>query len=77
MKDELPIIYYFFLQFKQMLLSDLSAVVCFLPIFLIFDVPLNLLVLSGIGRWVWRNKSAPKKTHYAPLIVTVHQPRLD
>ena len=68
MSDQLLIISYFFLQFKHTLLSDLSAVALFLPMFLIFDVPLSLMVLLGIGRWFWRKHHEQEKPYYSPLV---------
>ncbi len=68
MSDQLLVISYFFLQFKHTLLSDLSEVALFLPMLLVFDAPLSLLVLSGIGRWFWRKQHAVIKPHYTPVI---------
>lgn len=68
MSDQLLIISYFFLQFKHTLLSDLSAVALFLPMFLIFDVPLSPMVLLGIGRWFWRKHHEQEKPYYSPLV---------
>lgn len=68
MSDQLLIIGHFFLQFKHTLLSDLSAVALFLPMFLIFDVPLSLMVLLGIGRWFWRKQHEREKPYYRPVV---------
>ncbi len=66
--EQLQIIGYFFLQFKHVLLTDISAVTAFLPMLLIFELPLSLMVLFGIGHWYWRQQYEIKKPHYVPVV---------
>ena len=70
MSDQWLVICYFFLQFSHVLLTDISAVIAFLPMLLVFELPLSLLVLLGIGRWYWRKQqeSRKEKTHYVPFV---------
>lgn len=68
MIEQLQIIVFFFLQFKHVLLTDISAVTAFLPMLLIFELPLSLMVLFGIGHWYWRKQHEGKKPHYAPAV---------
>lgn len=62
------ITHYFFVLFQQSLFTDFKAVIAFLPMLLVFELPLSLLVLTGIFRWYCRMQKVEVQTPYNPLI---------
>ncbi len=68
MSDFWFITHHYFLLFVSTLLGNFQAVVWFLPMLLVFELPLSLLVLSGILKWYSRNQKTTYYEHYAPFI---------
>jgi biofilm PGA synthesis N-glycosyltransferase PgaC len=66
--DLFPATIYFFMQFKLVVFGHFSAFVLFLPMLLLFDLPLNILVLSGIARWYWRRDKPLRIDHFRPVV---------
>ncbi|WP_372881784.1 glycosyltransferase [Psychromonas sp.] len=59
-------IYYLFLNLFGLISADVRAIFLFLPLFLMFEVPLIILTVIGILKWYWSNQ--PTELEHLPSI---------